>query len=227
MMALVVLLGTAGAAQAGYINTTASQVPILTDYGFPPLANPAATLSFAKFNGPGTLTAIDFYLEGLVAGTIQYENTGESETTITGHLQAAISLYRADHSLIVTATPSATKFDDLPSFDGYPVDYAGLSGRTYESVTGSIFANANSTAAADLAAFSGPGNITLYLGALGTSYASGSGNIASAFLTNAGANGRIRYTYDATPPVPEPSSLALLLMGGGVVALGAKRKLRK
>jgi hypothetical protein len=166
-------------------------------------------------------------LTGGVQGSIRFESLDEAATTISTGLQAMITLKRPDNSTIVVTTPASNFVDNVSSYDGL-TDYIGTSGRTYAGLSASANSSKHSPPPnSDLALFTGVGTIFLPVSAIATSYASGSGNLQTIFVTDASAELKVTYTYNDTPPVPEPSSLALLLMGGGVVALGARRKLRK
>src|SRR4051812_27023679 len=54
-----------------------------------------STVSIPRFNPAlGTLTGISFELEGRVVGNFKYENLGPTPSTITGNLQATLTLQR-------------------------------------------------------------------------------------------------------------------------------------
>jgi hypothetical protein len=187
------------------------------------------SLSITKFDPSlGTLTGINFYLQADVRGDVRFESLDAEPATVVTYLQAMVTLQRPDLSTIVVTTPVANNIDDVSAFDGV-IDFGGTSGKTYLNLNASDNTSVNSPPpAGDLALFTGLGQILLPIFAQGTSQANGAGNIISQFNTEASAVGRVTYTYEDTPPVPEPSSLALLLMGSGVVALGTRmRKLRK
>ena len=182
-------------------------------------------LVFAKFNPSlGTLTRVDFSLQGNVLGSAQFENTGASPSTVTMQLKADITLTRPDASVLVTTIPIANTSDNVSAYDG-TTDFGGTSGRTYNNLTATMTNVGFTVSGPDLALFAGPGSITLPVGAKGTSSANGSGSIITKFTTQAGATATIFYTFTAGP---EPASLALTAIGGiGVMGLFRKRFARK
>lgn len=219
---VVVSLGASGAAQAATI-TFSDAIPMT-------LTNWNDFLFIQQFNpGLGTLTGIDFTLTGGVLGDVLFEGLGSLPSTVVTGLQASITVSRPDLSVIASSAPVVNHTTNITAFDGV-VDFAGGSGRTFlgEGATVTDFFSAPPPAS-DLALFTGLGVLALPVSAFATSFASGGGNIQSEFHTDASAALEVVYTYNNTPPpVPEPSTLALLLLGGGVVALGSRmRKNRK
>lgn len=174
----------------------------------------------------GTLTGINFSLKGDILGDVRFESYDHLPTTVYTYLQAMVTLQRPDLSTIVATTPVSSNTDLVTAYDGVD-DNSGSSGRTYVDLAATASNAANSPPpAGDLALFTGLGTIALPVKAEALSYGIGPGNWSPTFETKAAAEVTVTYTY-GNPPVPEPSSLALLLMGGGVVALGAVRKFRK
>ncbi len=100
---------------------------------------------------------------------------------------------------------------NLTAFDGI-VDYAGTSGfkTTYVNVMDSQVYNY--TLAADLAKFTGTGNVNFV--ANGTAYAvvSFPGGNSDTFVSTKGT-ADVSVTYDYTIPVPEPATVILLMFG--------------
>ena len=186
-----------------------------------------ALLTFNRFDpGLGTLNFIKFTLAGDILGDVQFESLDSEPATVSTSLSSVITLFRPDLSTIVVTTPVANNTDLVSEFDGV-IDFAGNSGRTRTGLTasGSDFA-ISPPPGSDLALFTGLGTISLPVYARGVSTASGAGNLITIFRTQAAANVSVTYDYTpTTPPVPEPSSLALLLFGGGGLAIG--RRIRK
>jgi hypothetical protein len=221
MICALLASGASGVAQAGTIVFSDTHVMTTTNWN--------ATLTFPKFNPSlGSLTGIDFFLQGEVAGNVRFESRDAEPTRVKTNLQAEITLFRPDNSTIVATTPVEANSDSVMAYD-HLLDFGGTSGRTYLGLTASASNSVDSPPpASDLALFTGLGTIALPIAAVGTSNGSGSGNLTLWFQTQAAALGRVTYTYDETPPVPEASSLALLLVGCGFTALGgALGRLRK
>ncbi len=180
-----------------------------------------ATLVFNKFNPSlGTLTGVSFTINGHIEGTSAFENTSSSTATIVTNLQVNIVVTHADGSSLIAITPVVSTSDNVTAFDGVK-DFGGTSGKTYSSLAADNLGRYTSALASDLAYFNGPGTITLSVAALGSSNATGSGNLLSKFSSSASAASSLIYTY--TPVVPEPTSLALTAVGG-LVILAVRRK---
>jgi len=213
-----VTLAAAGMAQAATLSFTDTVAMTTTNWN--------DNLTFSQFDPSlGTLTGINFLLEGDVLGNVRFESLDAQPADVHTYLQAKITLSRPDLSTIVVTTPVSDHLDSVTAFDGI-IDFAGTSGRTYLGVQAHASNSINSPPPnSDLALFTGLGSIILPIAAEGTSLATGAGNIISSFQTEASARATVTYTYYNTPPVPEASSLMLLLMGGGamVVSAGVRR----
>ncbi|HAT30084.1 MAG TPA: hypothetical protein DCW29_04305 [Janthinobacterium sp.] len=66
--------------------------------------------------------------------------------------------------------------------------------------------------------------MALGLNALGSSYASGAGNLITQFSTAAAGEVRVTYEYSVAAAVPEPDTYGMLLLGLGLVGCVARRK---
>ncbi|HOJ56721.1 MAG TPA: choice-of-anchor E domain-containing protein [Phycisphaerae bacterium] len=167
------------------------------------------SITFPKFDPAlGELTSIKFTLSGSVQGSAQFESLDNSPTTVEMYLTSRVELQRPDGSLLVVVFTLANTSDLAAAFDGV-VDFAGTSGNTYADLSGTAMDIAISATPADLALFTGPGEISLPVTAAGTSYGSGAGNLLLQFATAAGATATVEYTY-----VPEPITAAFLALGG-------------
>lgn len=191
------------------------------------ITNWSDTVSIQKFNPAlGTLTNIKFELEGTVEGTIMAESLDAAPATITLDLAAKITLTRPDLSTLAVVLPTSSNVFNATAFDGV-IDFGGTSGITLPNLTATDTDTAVSPPpASDLALFTGVGSIVLPVTAAGTSKATGAGNIATIFSTNASAVVRVTYFYDTV--VPEPASVAMAAMGVlGVGALGLRRRMAR
>lgn len=229
LAALAALVTTAATARADVIAIAATAVP-LTDTDF------STTLSFARFDPAlGTLQSITFDLTGTVAGLAQAENTSTRSTSrITLNLSAEIDLQRPDGTNLAAVLPLASTLFAATRFDGQ-LDYAGTSGTTFSNLLNTISSTDTTSAAADLALFTGSsgnaGTLLLPVVATGSSFAAGGGNIQSAFDTTASANASLIYTYLAAPTlaatsaaIDEPISVAVLGAGLALTGLLSCRK---
>jgi hypothetical protein len=176
------------------------------------------TLSFSipKFNsGLGTLDSITYTLTGNVLGDAKFENQDGSPATVTMAVQAILTLKRPDLSTIDIMIPAANTSDNVTAFDTV-LDYGGTSGKTYTGLSDShVDGPTVLSSGADLALFTGAGNILLPFVASGASTGSGGGNLALVFATQAGGSISVTYTYHND--VPEPKVYGAI---GAVACLG-------
>ncbi len=183
------------------------------------------SVTIPKFDaGLGTLTQIDFMLTGNIQGSAAVESLDTSATVVQLQFQATLTLTRPDLSVIVVTVPLANFNDSLAAFDG-TIDFAGPSGASHPGINASQSNSATSPPpASDIALFTGPagnpGTIVLPLTGLGTSFASGSGNVITQFMTAAAADVQVCYTYQPNvPPVftaPTPQCGSTLMATAGV-----------
>jgi len=163
------------------------------------------TLTFPKYDlDPACLQSICFEMNGHVEGSAKFESLDGNPATVAMFLQSTITLQRPDNTPLVTVIPLANTSDNVTAFDGV-IDFGGTSGRTYSGLSGDAQDTECTSAAADLALFSGTGNIGLPIVASGTSYGSGAGNLILQFSTSASAGATVTYTYDCSTGT-EPST---------------------
>lgn len=218
-LALTAVFGTS--AQAAVLQFEAGKALTTTNW--------TDALSIGKFDSSlGDLTSIKFLLTGNVAGIGKGESLDAGASNVTLSLASTLTLKRPDGSTVVVANPLFSTSYAFSSFDG-TIDFGGTSGAS----TGTVFSSASnsftSTSISDFALFSalGGGNIVLDLGAVGTSGATGAGNLITQFNTSAGADVTVIYEYTAVTAVPEPETYGMVLLGLGLVGSLARRRAAK
>lgn len=180
-------------------------------------------LTVAKFNPAlGTLTQVNIFLDGDVSGTAKYESQDGSASVISLNLQATITLQKPDLSFLVDVVPLANVVDNATAFDGI-IDFGGTSGNTFNNLSGNASDSVSLTTPVDLALFTGPGSISFPAAAVGSSNATGAGNLISQFSSFAGAGVEVEYIYDEAV-VPEPATLALTSLALLGLALNRRKR---
>ncbi len=170
--------------------------------------NWSETVTLPQYNpaafGNQILTAVEIKLESDVDGSISFENLSSSPSTVFAALAANVAMNNTWASLL--ANPSVSITESIAADDGL-IDYDGPSGKTFNHLLGSDSITITLTAPAALAAFTGTGDIDFDVDAIGASNASGPGNLALLFFTNANAIATVTY-------IPEPMAISLLGLGG-------------
>jgi hypothetical protein len=210
--ALLVLPLTSASAQIQQVCYTDSLSLLGTDWN--------RSVTVPKFDPAlGTLQSINFMLSGHIEGTARVENTSPvSPCSASLAFQAQITLTRPDLSVIVVTIPIANFNDTLAPFDG-TIDFRGPSGMTHSNIIANAMNNATSPPPlSDLVLFTGPagapGTITLPVSAVGTSTATGCGNIIQQFMTDASASATVCYNYTNSPPFFPTCNTALMASVG-------------
>ena len=108
-----------------------------------------------------------------------------------------------DLSTLVVTLPVATTTDNVTAFDG-TIDFGGTSGRTHPGLSANSANGRCSSTAADMALFTGAGNIVLPCAGTCASHGSGAGNLILQFQTLASASAQVTYYYSQciTPTKP-------------------------
>lgn len=176
-----------------------------------------SSVTIPKFDpNLGVLTKVIFKLDGHVEGTAKFESLDSEPAVIDMELAAQITLQRPDMSTLVVSLPLVMTSDNATAFDGL-VDFDGTSGKTYAGLMADDLEMAMTMDPGDLALFTGVGDISLPVLAMGASTGSGAGNLLLQFNTSASAGVMVTYCY-----IPEPATVALC----GVGALGFIRRRR-
>jgi hypothetical protein len=157
------------------------------------------SLTFDRFDpNLGVLLSIEFSLSAQAEGSIGVESLDQAPSTAVTEFQATVELRRPGGTAILVAQPGETFTDDLATFDGV-VDFMGPSGETHGPLAVDETTAGTSTDPADFALFTGPagnpGSIDLPAEALGTSSATGPGNVLLQYQTSAAVDVEVCYIY--------------------------------
>lgn len=187
-VAATLILGAA-VGSAGTVSHSAS-LPLSS-------TNWASSMSFPKFDSQlGCLDSICVSLDGHVEGLAKFESLDAAPATVTMNLQATLTLQRPDATTMVVTIPVAQTVDNVTAFDAV-IDFGGTSGKTYADLSGDKTEGRCTSTAADLALFTGAGNIALPCLATGSSNGGGAGNLMLQFNTSASAGAQVTYYYSA------------------------------
>ncbi len=191
-LALLLCLTAVGPAHAATISYSDSCPMVATNW--------SNTLDITLFDPSlGTLTGINFYLAGSAEGNVRFESLDAQPATVHCVSTAEVTLSRPDFTPIAVTLPIADTYDDVTAFDGV-IDFGGTSGRTYLGLTAQDSETVDSPPPlSDLVLFTGPGTISLPVRAVGSSHATGAGNLITQFQTWAAAELTVTYTYEPTP----------------------------
>ncbi len=178
-----------------------------------------SSITVPQFNPTlGNLQSIQFTLSGRIEGSANIESLDAGPTTVNTSFSASITLTRPDNSVIVVTIPIANFSDSVTGFDGL-IDFLGTSGESHPGIIATDSDVAVSPPpVSDLALFTGFGNVTLPVVALGNSIATGSGNVVTQFMTMAQASCEVCYTYttNTLPVFTEPTCGSTYMASAGV-----------
>jgi hypothetical protein len=174
------------------------------------------SVSITKFNPAlGTLNSVQIDLDVQMESNAKFEHRGGKPATVTMGLWANVDIQRPDTSSLLGGSAFKQTVDSVTKFDGI-VDFGGTSGKTYDALSANGTNSTVTSDAADLALFTGTGDIVLPVLANATSGFIGSGNLVFDVQTSASAGVKVTYDY---APVPEPSAL-VGLASLGLVGVG-------
>lgn len=187
---------------------TSTPIPLtLTDW--------SSSLDFPKFNSAlGTLTSVRIELDGYLETTIDVENLAASPSSGNVKTEVQFTVQDGGNNLIDPVIDLLS-----PAFN-----YALNPG---DSTTSGLLTKSGSSddtyvAPAVLAAFNGPGTITLSASTFTqTLLANTGGNTSADQVTEASLTGQVTYTYN---PVPEPATIVLGAFAAVGLALAARRR---
>ncbi|MFL5243558.1 MAG: choice-of-anchor E domain-containing protein [Gemmataceae bacterium] len=152
------------------------------------------TQALAQFDPSlGQLTSVDIINNGSLTSQIKVESLDQAQATVIGTVSGTLSLTGCGISSLVTSTSSSQTFS-AGAFDGN-IDFGGASGHDFGNKTATGSKTVTLTSAADLAAFSGTGHISLTETAHATSNGSGAGNLMTLINSTASANLTVVYHY--------------------------------
>lgn len=222
LLMLIIGVGSAPAAQ------------VVQDFTIPTSGTPAPvnfenSTDVALFDPLlGTLLSIEIDLEGTINGTQFIDNEDENAIVNgTGTTTVQMELSHLDAGSLISVAPAASFTFTVTGDNDVSPDFAGtdFANNSFSNVVKA--ANTSISDATVLAIFSGTGNITLNLNALGSFQVAPGGNLATLTFTQGLARGSITYVYDAIPgntEIPEP--LTMLLIGSGLAVIGLRKRSR-
>lgn len=231
-MVAVGLVAMAGASSGGV--ASAATLTYTDSFG-PAITTWDHNLSVQKFNTTlGTLTSIFASGSATMTGSIFDEGLGATgPQNLSLDLAGIITIKKPNAVNLVVLNPDTPLLDTvLGAYDG-ATDYAGSSGFQHPGLSATD-PFSGFLVAGDFAMFSFAGVQSALLATHAAGASSGAndaGGISLVINQLAAASVTVTYTYTPfeTPPlgVPEPSSMALFAMGGGLIAMGLRGKFRR
>lgn len=174
-------------------------------------------LSVQKFDaGLGTLTGITLLYSSDVFSSVSLTNGGKRNTTAEVSVDATLSLYRPDNTLVAPAVTANLYNESVFLTKGQTIVNAASGSKT-------LTLNALLTSTSDFALFTGTGLISSPFSVVATSNSSSTSGLSADFTTTANGYGKVTYTFTAAP-VPEPETYAMLLAGLALVGVVARRR---
>jgi hypothetical protein len=215
-VAAAALLSAASASQAGLVFMDMAEVPM--GGGVQP-TNWNTVVQLAQYGGMDTITSIKVTLMADVVGSAQIESLDGDVSNVTYSVSANVTA-TGPGTFSVTTIPLAGGVQALGAFDGL-IDFAGASGFSSGVLAGNDM-DMGFVPVGDIALYLGAGTVNFTLDAIGSSSASGAGNLITIFQTAAGAKVKIEYFSDTA--IPSPAALPVGLGAFGLLALRRARK---
>ncbi len=223
-MLLMLVMG-AGFSQAAQV----VQNFTIPSSGTPASVNFLNSTDVARFDPLlGTLLSINFDLEGTINGT-QYIDNEDSNAIAdgTGSTTVQLRLSNLTAGPLLSVSPVASFTFSVSGDTDVNPDFQGTDFATNSFSNVVKAANTSISDAAILGIFSGAGNITLDLSALGSFEVTPGGNLATLTFTQGLARGTITYVYNEVPSTAEiPEPLTMLLIGSGLALIGLQKRSR-
>lgn len=157
-----------------------------------------AALNAPQFDpAQGVLVSVELQFTGRLKGSVRYESLDAQAGAVTLTMFGQLGLRRPDDTLITESTPQTVRTVAVTEFDG-GIDYAGTSGGVFEGLVAvEVAESVLLTAPADLALFTGLGEIVLPVDAQATTRGEGAGNLALQYTTLAAASLQVKYVYQS------------------------------
>lgn len=152
----------------------------------------------------GTLTSVVFEVSSSMLGKVGLENMADLSEDVSYELKGIATVSKGVTALLA-ANPTKTDTANLSAFDD-DLDWGGTSGTV---LTFTVTDLATTTLSSGFGDYLGTGTYDLTAAGTATSVASGTGNVASYFKSEVGADVKVTYNY----LVPEPGALLPLVTG--------------
>lgn len=184
--------------------------------------NISETISFDLFDdmaGTRTLEAVEFSLNVSITGFANVENLNEHGTNISAQLAVNLFVNTLLSGNVLALAPTITELSTVGGFDG-SLDFEGTSGLRFLGLSIDQFEAVTLIDETDLSAFSGIGLTTFDFLATASSNITGGGNLASEFVTIAGASIKVVYTFEeGLNPVVVNEPIMLAMFGASLLLL--------